>query len=1063
MAQNNLAPRISIREIDRSQVTIQPAGTNIFLAGFTPQGPSDEPINVSSLTEFEEIFGLPETPAEQYSHNSVKQLLETSPAAVTFTRMPYGSGAGIGYSDSVNALVFPIVGVSATELDVCEYFRKVDENDCRVKFSWLVDYFTPQSVCFGSSNLNCPLNSFDEKANVLYIHDHPVQYDSVMTGFKFVVDDDADPEDIIIFQLRPTVVGTNTQYSIVTSFSLTAIPGIDSDENQANLSNDGLRLIANIENAPFTQVITVTANSNITAGLTSIGSDTFYVTPSTGFNSGSSLSGIFLKAGDIFGTYSSGDGVLKYFNASAELAGRDVAGSFETSYTVLSSLSVGSTLVVETSAKNATTQDSLIQFCATPIEVGLSCQTIKDLNLQVPESERYTFSPVPGDAQLNDANFYVLGAPISTTLNATEYELLQNEQFNWKCGVFENVQARLDVVNNDVRAGIIVVNEMKSAQLEDFTGYYLTLNDNLNVNPNTDFDDVTAVAGYYQELCPGVSGEWIQVPEERLNFKVSDTFKGTARSISEIIEFGGGIDFGTKRFNDSLIVSLFKLRPTRLTETINKLDQILVEQFVGSLNADRMINDEFGGPPRSMFLQETVNNGSSRLKIMVNPYLSENNCWNDNTGLPQKTVRMFRQKTASVFGSGFDPQQVLADYADSLFGVGVYNGHCKDAIFEICQRKDVGNMPAKLERALRNVENPLEWPIDITIDSGLSTIWATREAVKADRCIPDTSLCYHYDDSYFVNTDSLMPSDGTTMSSQIANAWEVIYNIFDSFARFTRKSVGGVGHFHIQDPLRQIFVNGKDYKIVQRQKKALIDPATGNLTEKYATFSRNIWTPLRNLFAGVNSNHSESHANWIKSYDANTDTMLWFGPSAYKAALFARNDANQFPWTAALGLSNGQLGNIVDLAINPNQREMDLITKIGLNPIVRFPNSGYVVWNTLTLQKEQSALQENYIRRGLLWLANALQENVREFIGKSNTMMTRLRVRNRLNPILQYMKDNEGVYDYQVICDARNNTPESIDRNELKIAVYVQPVRTVKQILIDIIVDRTGVSSATII
>jgi hypothetical protein len=1062
MAQNNLAPRISIREIDRSQITVQPAGTNVFLAGFTPQGPSDEPFNVSSLSEFEEVFGLPETPAEKYSHNAVKQLLETSPAAVTFTRMPYGSGAGIGYSDSVNALIFPVIGVSAVEIDPCDYFREVDETNCRINFPWLVSSFTPQAVCFGSSNLNCPLNSLNESANVLYIHDHPAAYDSIVTGFKFVVDDDSVAEDMKIFQLRPTLSGSNTNYRIVTAFSLSSIPNITSDENQSNLSNDGKRLIANLENTSFTQVVTITANSNVSPGLTSIGPNTLYVTANTSLNSGSALSGIFVKENDVFATYSFGDGVLKYFNASADLAGRDVAGSYRTSYTVLSSLSTGSVLTVTTSAVQATTQDSLIEFCAVPIEAGLSCETILELGLQVPEKDRYDFYPLIGDAQLNDANFYVLGAPISKSLNATEYELLKNEQFNWKCGVNENVEPRLDVVNNDVRAGIVVVNELKTAQLEDFTGYYLALNDNLNVNPNTDFDDITAVAGYYQELCPGVSGEWIQVPEERWNFKVSETFDGTAGSISEITENGGGINFGTKSYNDSLIVSLFKLRPTRLTETINKLDQILIEQFTGSVNADRKVNDEYGGPPRSAFIENTVNNGSNYLKVLVNPYLSKNNCWNDNSGVPQKTVRMFRQKTASVFDSGFDGYSVLEAYADKLFGVGAYNGHCRDELFELCQKKDIGNMVAKLERSLRNVENPLEFPIDLTVDAGLSTIWATREAVKADHCITDPSICYHFDDTYFVDTDSLTPYDGTNMASKIGDAWEVVYNVFDSFARFTRKSVGGVGHLHIQDPLRQIFVNGKDYKVVQRQKGITLDPATGQPTEKYATFSRNIWAPLRNLYAGTNSNFSESHANWIKSYDANTDSMMWFGPSAYKAALFARNDSNQFPWTAALGLSNGQLANIVDIAINPNQREMDLLTKIGLNPIVRFPNSGYVVWNTLTLQKEQSALQENYVRRGLLWLANAIQENVREFIGKPNTIITRTRTKNKITPICQYMKDNEGVYAYQVICDERNNTNESVDRGELRIAVYVQPTRTVKQILVDIIVDRTGVTSSVV-
>jgi len=1024
------SPGVAIREIDVSGTTTTNAGTNVFLAGFTPQGISDEPTVVSSVTEFEQLFGLPQTAAEKYTYNAITQLLNTSNASVLFTRMPYGSGAGIGYSDSVNALVFPVIGVSAVEVNPCDYFRSIDEESCRVNFPCLyTSYFVNPSICYGSSNLNCPLNSSNEQAGYLYIHDHPVQYDSIVTGFKFVVDSDSSPEDLKIFQLRPTVNGLNTDYSVVTSFSLSSIYA-NMDEDQSNLSNDGKRLVVDLTNTSFARTYNVT----------------------NGLLSGQTLSGVYVSAGDVFGTYSQASNpTLKYFNASS-----DVAGSYQTSVTILSSLTVGTTVSVATTAKDATNLDFLISFCGVPVEAGLSCQTITALNLQVPESDRYNFYPVAGDAQLNDANFYVLGEPVSKTLNASEYNLLQNEQFNWKCGAYENVNASLDIANNDVRAGIVVINTAKTAQLEDFSGYYLALNDNLNVNPSTDFNSITSIAGYYQEVCPGVSGDWIHVPSERWNFQTSQLFNGAAGSISEIVENGGGVDFGTKNYNDSLIVTLFKLRPTQLTETINKLDQIKVEQFTGSLNGDRKVNDAYGGPPRSYFLENSVSK-SNYLKVMVNPYLAKNNCWTDATGTPQKTVRMFRDMTGGVFNN-FDAQAQLRAYGDNLYGVGSYNGYCRDSLYTLCQKKDIGNLPAKLERALTNIENPLEFPIDITIDNGLSTIWATRASVSNDNCITNTSVCYNYDDSYFVDTESLSPYDGTSMNSPLIDAWTTVYNIFDSFARFTRKANGGVGHLHIQDPLRQIFVNGKDYKVVNRQKGLLLDPTTGQPTDKYASFSRNIWAPLRNLFAGTDSNYSESHANWIKGYDANTDSYTWFGPSAFKAALYARNDKNQYPWTAALGTQNGAIANVVDLAINPNQREMDLITKIGINPILKFPNTGYLVYNTLTLQKEPSALQENYIRRGLLWLANSLQANLREFIGQPNTIITRTRVKNKLNPILQFMKDNAGLYGYDIVVDERNNTSESIDQGVMNVAVYVQPTRTIKMIIADIVVNRTGVT-----
>ena len=679
------SPGIAVREIDVSGTTQTNTGTNIFFAGFTSQGISDEPTRISTVTEFEQLFGLPQTAAEKYTYNAVNQIFSTSNAAITFTRMPYGSGAGLGYADTVNALIFPVVGVSAVEVNPCDYFRNIDENSCKVNFPWLYDaYFVSPSICYGSANLECPLNSYDENAGNLYVHNHPVQYTSIVTGFKFVVDSDSTPEDLKVFQLRPTTNGFNTNYAVVTSFALSSIYA-NMDEDQSHLSNDGKRLIVDLTNTSFATEYQVTA----------------------GLLSGQTLSGIFVSAGDVFGTYSmAGSPVLKYFPANS-----NVAASYQTSITDLTSLTPNSTFSVVTTALQATNTDLLISFCGVPVEAGLSCQTITALNLQVPEKDRYNFYPVAGDAQLNDANFYVLGEPISQTLNATDYSLLQNEQFNWKCGAYDNVNPTLDIANNNVQAGLIVINKAKTAQLDDFSGYYLAINDNLNVNPSTDFNSITGVAGYYQQTCPGVSGNWVSVPSERWNFQTTALFNGAGGSISDIVENGGGVDFGTPSYNDSLIVTLFKLRPTQLTQTINKLDQVKMEQYTGSLNSNRKVNDPYGGPPRSYFLEKAVSN-SNYLQVIVNPYLSQNNCWTDSTGLPQKTVRMYRTQTGDVFNN-FDAQASLQAYSDNLYGLGNYNSYCSNAQFSLCQKKDIGNLPAKLQRALTNVENPLEYPIDI--------------------------------------------------------------------------------------------------------------------------------------------------------------------------------------------------------------------------------------------------------------------------------------------------------------------------------------------------------------
>lgn len=1019
------SPGVALNERDLSQVTTNAVGTNVFVAGFTPQGPTDEPTNFSSIQEFEEIFGLPSTPAEKYSHNAVKQIITTSNASVTFTRMPYGSGAGYGYAEYYNALVFPVVGLSAVEKSACDFYRTVPLSTIQTEYPWLAQDFVPTEICYGSSNLNCPLNSIVESPTALYIHDHPFQYDSIVSSIKFISETSSlSNSKLALFQLSSAPSGSNTLYNVVNRYNVSSL-SVTEDTDQTNVGS-GTRYVARFTGPTHTL--------------------------SAGILSGQTVSGVRVPADTVFASFANySTGIINYFNADAGVANSVLIN------TVSTIPATGTTISVTNSAIANSTVDSLISFCSIPVEAGLTCDTITSLGLTIPEQERYNFYPLLGDATLNDANFYAIGEPISKSLNASELQLLQNSQFNWKCGVYENGEAALDILNNDVRGSIIVVNKLKTAQLEDFTGYYLALNDNLNVNPATNFDDITGVSGYYNATCPGVSGEWVAVPADRLNFQVSSTFDDAAGSITEIVHQNVGLEFGKSSYVDSLILSFFKIRPTRLTETINKLDQIRVEQFVGSLNSERKVHDDFGGPDRSFFLEKTVNSGSNYLEIFVNPYLSQNNCWeNQLTGNPQKTVRMFREKTSGIFGN-FSSQVTLAAYADKLYGTGTYTGYCRDALFDSCIKKDIGNLPAKLERALRGVENPIDFPIDVTIDNGLSTIWATRYAASTDNCITDPSICYNYDDTYFVNTDSLSPYDGTIMNSTLQDNWEVIYNIFDSFARYTRKAAGGTPHVHIQDPLRQIFVNGKDYKIVQRQKQLYIDPNTNQPSEKYANFGRNIYAYLRNLYQGINSSYSISYANWIKSYDSNTDGFTWFGPSAYQAALYARNDFNQFPWTSPLGVNNGQLANISDLAINPNQRERDLLARLGLNPIVRFPE-GNLNWNSTTLLKESSALKEISVRRGALWLAKSIQGNLVRFIGEPNTITTRTRINNTLKPILDFMKDNSGLYDYLIICDERNNTAASIDQGVLNVAVYIKPTRPVKFILVDLVITGTGVN-----
>ena len=118
MARTIQSPGVQISEIDLSLRAVGTAATTVLVPGFAAKGPVGDTIRVSSLSEFEQIYGTPTNAAERYFYHSVKAVFQ-SPADVLVYRMPYGEGTGINSSEDYSALVYPVAtyvpGTSAAD------------------------------------------------------------------------------------------------------------------------------------------------------------------------------------------------------------------------------------------------------------------------------------------------------------------------------------------------------------------------------------------------------------------------------------------------------------------------------------------------------------------------------------------------------------------------------------------------------------------------------------------------------------------------------------------------------------------------------------------------------------------------------------------------------------------------------------------------------------------------------------------------------------------------------------------------------------------------------------
>ena len=145
-----------------------------------------------------------------------------------------------------------------------------------------------------------------------------------------------------------------------------------------------------------------------------------------------------------------------------------------------------------------------------------------------------------------------------------------------------------------------------------------------------------------------------------------------------------------------------------------------------------------------------------------------------------------------------------------------------------------------------------------------------------------------------------------------------------------------------------------------------------------------------------------------------------------------------------------------DLAVYPTQKQRDQLYKMSINPVAFFPAEGFVVFGQKTLLKKPSAFDRINVRRLFLNLETAVRDTIKFFVFEPNTFFTRTRIVNTLSPIFDRAKNTEGLYDYLIVCDERNNTPDVIDANELKVDIYIKPVRTAEFILVSFYATRTG-------
>lgn len=445
----------------------------------------------------------------------------------------------------------------------------------------------------------------------------------------------------------------------------------------------------------------------------------------------------------------------------------------------------------------------------------------------------------------------------------------------------------------------------------------------------------------------------------------------------------------------------------------NKVYVNVIEKWTGSLDKDAV--DEKN---KSIFIDNIVNSedsGSSYVRIFTNFSYSDN--------FKETSTR---NKSEYVYVNEQTNDNTATVVVPASLGTDLWFTKPKEAMslgFTTEQTKKYiaySTIAATLESIFDTLSNVDETVIDVVVDAGLSTI-ANRIKRLGD-------------------------ADPEVIKAEYAPFWERIKDVdciagwksicakYITFCSSTRKDCMAV-----VDAPRNLSVYN-DVKLVKNTKYSIDFDIMPSIT----------------YLAGLNSSYCAQYANWISYVDDFSGKTVWLPPSIMANGAIIYTDYNAQYFDAPAGTKRGLITAGIDVSFNPNARQQDNLYGKSWNYCLSTTSDGIVIWGQKTSQTRTSAFDRINVRRLFLRLERLTRNAVKTFLFEGNTEKLRNRVVDMLTPIYENCKTNGGLYDYQIICDSRNNTDTSIDNNELRIAIALKPTKTAEFIILDFFALSTG-------
>lgn len=207
------------------------------------------------------------------------------------------------------------------------------------------------------------------------------------------------------------------------------------------------------------------------------------------------------------------------------------------------------------------------------------------------------------------------------------------------------------------------------------------------------------------------------------------------------------------------------------------------------------------------------------------------------------------------------------------------------------------------------------------------------------------------------------------------------------------------------------------------------------------------------------SNHVALYYPWLGYRDTTNGIDVRIPPSGGVLQAFVNSDNLIGPWAAAAGLTRGIIDGTsgpLTKASKPDQDSMQGNYN-AVNPIITDRSSGNVViFGNKTLQRLPTALDRSSVRRMLFYAVKKISDRIRHVLFDPHDDKLRAAIVQYAEETLSDVKAKRGINDYIIKCDEENNTPDTIDRNEVHCEIGIQPMHNAEFAYLTFSLHRTG-------